>query len=410
MADIILYAIISFIVIEFIVTKTVDYLNLQTWNQPIPDELKDLYNQERLQKARAYAKENFQLRVISSTLSLVLIIGFLWCRGFAWIDEISAVVSPHPVIHSLVFFAILGFGSFVWQLPFSVYSTFVIEQKFGFNKTTISTFIADTVKSLLLGTMIGGGLLALLVYLFQWLGNYFWLAGWITVSAFTVFFATFYTSFVLPLFNKLKPLESGNLRTAIEKYASRVSFPLTNILVMDGSKRSTKANAFFSGLGSKKNIVLYDTLIQDLSEEEITAVLAHEVGHYKKKHIIKFMLLSIVQSGILFFLFGWLAKNPVMADVLGASKNNFHLSLITFSLLYSPVSLITGIFMNMYSRKNEYEADAFAKQTFSATPLISALKKLTTNQLGNPCPHPAFIFLHYSHPTLLQRIQSLSVS
>jgi STE24 endopeptidase len=407
MASVILYAIIAFIIVEFLITKTVDVLNLQTWDKPIPNELKELYSNEQFEKAKAYAKANAKLKTLSGTISFFITIGFLWFKGFAWIDALAASVSANNIVHSLVFFAIIGAGNFILQLPFSLYSTFLIEQQFGFNKTTVSTFIADTIKTILLSAVIGGGLLALLAFLFQLLGDKFWVAGWLIVSAFTLFFAAFYTTIFLPLFNKLSPLGDGDLRTAIEQYAAKVSFPLTNIFVIDGSKRSAKANAFFSGLGGKKNIVLYDTLIKDLSQDEITAVLAHEVGHYKKKHIQKSIALSVLQIGVMFFVFGWLASNPLMAEVLGAEKNNFHLSLITFSLLFSPVSLVTGILMHIYSRKNEYEADAYAKETFAATPLITALKKLTINHLGNPQPHPAFIFLHYSHPTLLQRMKAL---
>lgn len=407
MATIILYAIIAFILLEFIVSNSIDLLNLKTWDKPIPEVLRDLYDEAQYKKAKDYAKANAKLKAVSGTFSLVLIVAFLWLKGFAWINNMSIDFTENVMLQSLVFFAIIAGANYVLQLPFSLYGTFVIEQKFGFNKTTLTTYIVDTVKTIALGVIIGGGLLALLAYLFYWLGGDFWIAGWIVLSAFTLFFAAFYTSLLLPVFNKLSPLEAGDLRSAIEKYALKVAFPLTNIFVIDGSKRSSKANAFFSGLGGKKNIVLYDTLIKDLTQEEITAVLAHEVGHYKRKHVQKSMILSVLQIGIMFFVFGWLASNPIMAEVLGAKENNFHLSLITFSLLFSPISLATGILMNIYSRKNEYEADAYAKETFDAVPLITALKKLTVNHLGNPQPHPAFIFLHYSHPTLLQRIEAM---
>ena len=219
--------------------------------------------------------------------------------------------------------------------------------------------------------------------------------------------AMFYTSIFLPLFNKLEPLETGELRTAIETYATKVNFPLSKILVMDGSKRSSKANAFFSGIGSQKSIVLFDTLIKELSIEEITAVLAHEVGHYKHKHVFQSIVISLLQVGALLFIFGWLAASPVMAKVLGAHENSFHLSLVAFSLLYSPLSVLTGLLMNIFSRKNEYEADAYATQTFGAMPLISSLKKLYITALSNPNPHPAYVFVHYSHPTLLQRMRAM---
>jgi len=407
MATAILYAIIAFILVEFVFNKVIDMLNLSTWDKPIPNELKELYEQEKFEKAKAYAKANAKLATISGSISLVITLAMLWFYGFASIDTFAQNVSGNAIVQALVFFAFISVGSFVIGLPFSIYSIFVIEQKYGFNKMTVGLFIVDTIKNILLGLIIGGAVLALLTWLYTLLGSYFWVAGWVVVSIVTIFFAMFYTSFFLPIFNKLSPLEDGELRQAIEAYAKKVDFSLTNIFVIDGSKRSAKANAFFSGLGGKKSIVLYDTLIKDLSTEEITAVLAHEVGHYKKKHVQQSMVISVLQFGVMFLLFGWLSSFPLMAQVLGAKANNFHLSLITFSLLFSPVGTVTGILMHIFSRKNEYEADNYAKGTFSAAPLINALKKLTVNHLGNPQPHPAYIFMHYSHPTLLQRMRAM---
>ncbi|HLP22070.1 MAG TPA: M48 family metallopeptidase, partial [Chitinophagales bacterium] len=332
---------------------------------------------------------------------------FLWFKGFAWADELARSISASPILQSLIFFGILGLACSIIGLPFEIYETFVVEEKFGFNKTSPGLFIMDKLKGLLLAVVVGGGILALLTFLFGLLGNKFWIAAWIIVASFSILMAMFYTNWLLPLFNKLTPLEDGSLRQSIENYAAGVQFPLTNIMVMDGSKRSTKANAFFSGLGSKKNIVLYDNLIKDMNTEEITAVLAHEVGHYKKKHILQSMIISVLQMGFMFFVFGWLAAQPVMAEVLGAKENSFHLSLVTFSMLFAPISLITGILMNAFSRKNEYEADSYAKDTYSVTPMITALKKLSVNHLSNLQPHPAYVFFNYSHPTLLQRMRNL---
>jgi STE24 endopeptidase len=246
-----------------------------------------------------------------------------------------------------------------------------------------------------------------LTWVYYALPDKFWWIAWIIMTAFSLFFATFYTTLILPLFNKLEPLEAGSLRDSIEAYAQKVSFPLTNIFVIDGSKRSSKANAFFSGLGKKKAIVLYDTLLKDNTEEELTAILAHEVGHYQKNHIKQSMILGVVQTGVLFFLFGILSSSSALAGALGASANNFHIALIGFSMLYSPVSLLIGILMNMFSRKNEFEADAFAKETYDGAPLQSALKKLSVNHLSNLTPHPYYVFAHYSHPPLAQRLEAL---
>lgn len=408
MAQIILWLIVGFIVVEYILEKILEWLNLKTWNKPLPAEVAGLYDQEKYRQAQQYAATNFWFSIVSSTFSLFVSVGFLAAGGFALVNDWALQVSPLPVVQALLFFGVLLGASSVINLPFGIYKTFVIEQRFGFNKTTPGTFAADKLKGLVLGAVIGGGLLALLTWLFGVLGPWFWLAAWGVVTAFSVFFAMFYTTLLLPLFNKLTPLEAGPLRSAIERYAAQVKFPLTNVFVMDGSKRSAKANAFFSGLGSKKNIVLYDTLIKDLSTEEITAVLAHEVGHYQHKHVLKSMGISVVQMGLMFFLFNLLSESSVMAQALGAAENNFHLALVAFSLLYAPVSHVTGILFNLYSRKNEYEADSYARQTYSAGPLIDALKKLSVNHLSNLQPHPAYVFVNYSHPTLLQRIRNLT--
>ena len=384
-----------------------EYLNIQTWKYPVPEELKEQYKGESFTQAQLYAIDNYRLNTLSSTLSFCITIGFLWIQGFALVDHIVRQITHYSILQGLLFFTFIMIGSAIIQLPFSLYSTFVIEEKYGFNKTTIATFIADKAKATIVGAILGGIIYTLLAYLFGLLGGYFWLAGWVVVSGFSIFIAAFYTTVLLPIFNKLSPLGSGLLRDNIEAYCSTVSFPLNNIMVMDGSKRSSKANAFFSGMGSQKSIVLYDTLVSTLDTAEITAVLAHEVGHYQKKHITQSMLLSVLQIGVLFLLFGAVAQIPILAQVLGATNQSFYLSLITFSLLYSPVSTIVALLMNIFSRKNEYEADNYATATFGAEPLISALKKLHVNQLSNPQPHPAFVFVHYSHPTLLQRIRAM---
>jgi STE24 endopeptidase len=407
MTQTLLYIILAIIVAEFIFSKVLSYLNVRSWDKPLPDELKELYGDGKFEKAKAYALDNDRVSTISSWLFFVITLSFLYFKGFAWVDGIAHQISGNYILQGLIFFGIVGFASSIIGLPFDLYSTFVIEEKYGFNKTTPATFIADKLKGMLLGVIIGGGIYALLAYLFQLLGDHFWIAAWVVVSCFTLFIAAFYTSVLLPIFNKLTPLEAGELRSKIEQYASKVTFPLTNIMVMDGSRRSSKANAFFSGMGSRKSIVLFDTLINDMDTDEITAVLAHEVGHYKMKHVLQSMVLSVAQMGVLFFLFGWLAHNPLMGEVLGAKENTFYLSLVTFSLLYSPVSTVIGLFMNVFSRKNEYEADNYAKTTYGADPLISALKKLYVNTLGNPQPDPFYVFVNYSHPTLLQRIRAM---
>ncbi|MBP6732668.1 MAG: M48 family metallopeptidase, partial [Chitinophagales bacterium] len=311
MAPVILYVIIGFILFEFVLSKTLSYLNLKTWDKPLPAEVKDLYDAEKYANAKNYAIANNRLGTITSVVMLLITIAVLLAKGFAGADELARSVSPSPIVQSLVFFGIVAGISSIIGLPFDIYETFVLEEKFGFNKTTPLLFVTDKLKGLVLGIVVGGGILALLTFLYGLLGNKFWIAAWIVVASFSILLAMFYTNWLLPIFNKLTPLEDGPLRQSIERYAAKVAFPLTNIMVMDGSKRSTKANAFFSGLGSKKNIVLYDNLVNDMNTEEITAVLAHEVGHYKRKHVLQSMVISVVQMGIMFFIFGWLAANPL---------------------------------------------------------------------------------------------------
>ena len=250
-------------------------------------------------------------------------------------------------------------------------------------------------------------MLALIVFFYQLTGEWFWLITWIIVTLFTLFFTMFYTSILVPIFNKLTPLEEGELKTSLHNYAEKVHFPLKNIMVIDGSKRSAKANAYFSGIGPRKSIVLYDTLIENHSVEELVSVIAHEVGHYKKKHVQKNLVLSIIQTGILLYILGWTVDSPVLSQTLGAEQSSFHLGLLAFSLIFSPISFLIGILMNMYSRKNEFEADAYARETYNGEKLKEALKKLSVDNLSNLRPHPTYVFFHYSHPPLLERLKAL---
>jgi len=273
---------------------------------------------------------------------------------------------------------------------------------------TLSTFFIDKLKGYVLTALVGGLILSILIFIYTKTGNYFWILAWIFITLFTLFFSTFYTSLIVPIFNKLSPLEEGDLRAAINIYAKKVKFPLKNIFIVDGSKRSSKANAYFSGLGKSKSIVLYDTLVEKNTVEELVAVLAHEVGHYKKKHIQKGLALSIIQTGVMLFILGYALRSPELSQALGLSEPTFHIGLIAFGILFSPISTILGLFMNQFSRKNEYEADAYAKATHNKENLISALKRLSVDHLSNLKPHPAYVFFYYSHPTLLQRIKALN--
>lgn len=401
------YIIIAIIIISFIVDKILDALNAQHFNDALPKDLQDVYDETEYKKSQQYKATNYKFGLITSSFSLALTLAFLFLDGFEFVDNIARSFSDHPIMIALMFFGIIMIGSDIITTPFSYYATFVIEEKFGFNKTTKKTFFLDKIKGWLMTAIVGGGLLALIIWFYQSTGTYFWLYAWGLVSVFVLFMNMFYSKLIVPLFNKQKPLEAGTLRDRISEYAQTVGFKLDKIFVIDGSKRSTKANAYFSGFGSEKRVTLYDTLINDLEEEEIVAVLAHEVGHYKKKHIIFNLFASILMTGLMLYILSLFISNPLLSNALSVEIPSFHIGLIAFGMLYAPISEITGLIMNVFSRKFEYQADDYAKNTYKAEPLITSLKKLSKNSLSNLTPHPAYVFMHYSHPTLLQRIVNL---
>ena len=401
------YIIVLIIIVDFVIDKVLDALNARHFDDPIPKELKDVYDKEEYEKSQRYKKERYKFGMITSTFSVVLMLAFLYFDGFAYVDSIARSITENSILVVLIFFGIIMFASDLLTLPFSWYSTFVIEEKYGFNKTTKATFILDKLKSWVLMALLGGGILALITWFYQITQNDFWWYTWILLTIFTLFVTMFYAKLIVPLFNKQTPLPEGSLRSKIENYSEKVGFKLDNIFVIDGSKRSTKANAYFSGFGSEKRITLYDTLINDLEDEEIVSVLAHEVGHYKKKHVIVNITASIITTGFTLWLLSLFVGNPLLSQALGVSQPSFHIGLIAFGILYGPISEVTGLFMNYLSRKFEYQADDFAKNTYNSEALISGLKKLSKTSLSNLTPHKAYVFVHYSHPTLLQRYKNL---
>jgi len=408
MEQTILIIILAIIVFDYLLERTMDFLNSTRWSNELPSELKGIYDEEKYRKSQDYLKVNVKFGTLTSTISFVLILAMLVLGGFGWFDQLVRQFTEHPVLLAILFFGLLGIASDFISMPFQVYDTFVIEERFGFNRTTLRTFILDKVKGWFLSLLIGGGLLAAFVWFYSTTGQYFWLYAWVFFTGFSIFMAMFYSTLIVPLFNKQTPLEEGELRNAIESFANKTGFKLDNIFVIDGSKRSSKANAYFSGLGPKKRIVLFDTLINDHTTEELVAVLAHEIGHYKKKHSIKGMAISVVTSGLMLFLLGLFINMPGLSLALGGDQPSFHLGILAFGLLYSPVSMILGILGNITSRRHEYEADAFAAQKYEAAPLMEALKKLSVNNLSNLRPHPFNVFVGYSHPPLLQRLEHLS--
>ncbi|MGV6832736.1 MAG: M48 family metallopeptidase [bacterium] len=406
-AELIFIIIIAIIVINFFKDKILDALNAKHFNDELPNEISDVYDEDAYKKSQAYKNTKYRFGLLTSTFSFVVTLGFILLDGFQYVDAIARGMTDNSILIGLLFFGIIMIASDVISTPFGYYNTFVIEERFGFNKTTKKTFILDKIKGWIMTIVIGGGLLALIIYIYQLTQEQFWIYAWLTIAAFTLFMNLFYARIFVPIFNKQTPLEEGSLRDKIAAYAKTVGFTLDKIFVIDGSKRSTKANAYFSGFGSEKRVTLYDTLINDLEEEEIVAVLAHEVGHYKRKHIIFNLITSILLTGLTLFILSLCISSPLLSEALGVEIPSFHVGLVAFGLLYSPISEITGLVMNQLSRKFEYQADNYAKETYAADPLIISLKKLSKNSLSNLTPHPAYVFMHYSHPTLLQRIRNL---
>ena len=403
----VLFIFIGLTIFNFLFTTVLEYLNDKNWNDSIPNDLKGFYDYEKYQKAKTYKIDRGKISLLSSSISLILTLLMLYFFGFGLISEYAISLSDSIIIQSCIFFILFHLLTTLLGIPFSYYSTFIIEEKYGFNKTTIKTYIVDKIKGFIVSSLFIIVLTSLAVLAIEYFSSGFWLWLWIGLSLFIIFLNMFYADLIVPIFNKLIPLEKGELRTKIESYSKKVGYSLKNIFVIDGSKRSTKANAFFSGLGPRKTIALYDTLIEKYSDEELVSVLAHEVGHFKKKHILVSMFLTILQLGVMCYLFELCMNLEVIANSLGSSKMNFHIGIIAFSFLYSPIGLITGILMNVLSRKNEYEADKFAKDTYNGNFLELALKKLSVDSLSNLYPHPLYVFIHYSHPPLLKRLARL---
>ena len=398
---------IGLILFNYVFSNILELINSKNWKTHIPDEVKDFYDEKKYNKAREYKIETGRISFFSGTISFLISFGLIWFKGYGYLSNYIDLNFNSAFIKTSVFFLFFYLINFIISIPFSYYSTFYIEEKYGFNKTTIKTFILDKIKSVALSFLIGGTLIFLAMLVLDLFEKGYWLYLWIGLSAFVVFLNMFYAQLIVPIFNKLTPLDNGMLREKIEKYADKVGYSLKNIFVIDGSKRSTKANAFFSGLGPKKTIALYDTLIEKHSDEELVAVLAHEVGHFKKKHILLTLIISIIQLGLMSYLFEVCMSYNNIAEALGSSEMNFHIGLIAFSFVFSPIGLIIGIFLNILSRKNEFEADDYAKTTYDGNALQLALKKLSVDTLSNLYPHPLYVFVHYSHPPLIKRLSNL---
>ena len=404
----IFYFILFFVIVEYLVQQSLSMLNRRAASPSLPLELVGLYDKEKYAEQQRYFAENNRFGSIMNTATILAILILLFTGLLGWLDEWTREITSDSLLWStLLFFGILFLANELFSLPFEVYDTFVIEGRFGFNKTTPKTFIADQLKSLFVSLILGGVLLTIIVLLYGWLGHGFWVVACGVVVVFMLLLNMFYSQWIVPLFNKQTPLGEGVLRTEIENFAKRSGFCLDNIFVIDGSRRSTKANAYFSGLGSRKRVVLYDTLIDELTTEEIVAVLAHEIGHYKHRHTLQMLIVSVLNVILMFYLFSWTLDNIQFAEALGGNRSSFALSLVSFSLLYTPIGLVIGVLINVLSRKNEYQADNFAGQFGLSEALVSGLKKITVKALSNLTPHPLYVKVYYSHPTLLQRIAKL---
>ncbi len=405
-----IYAVIilATLLVDYLLDLITDVLNLKALRDQLPSEFKDVFDAEKYRKSQEYTRVRTRFGILTNTFNLVLLLAFWFSGGFNYLDQIVRGWDLGSIGSGLVYIGILMFARGLLSLPFSIYATFVIEERFGFNKTTAKTFVLDILKGTALGIVIGGAVLGAVLAFFQYAGEFAWLYCWIAVVLFSLFMQFIAPTWIMPLFNKFTPLEEGELREAILNMARKVKYPLENVFVMDGSKRSTKSNAFFTGFGKHKRIALFDTLVEKHTVRELVAVLAHEIGHYKKKHILKGMLISIVHTGIMFYLLSIFLSHRGLFDAFYMEQPSIYAGLIFFGMLFSPIEMILSVFMQIFSRKNEYEADRFAVEaTGDPESMIQALKKLSADNLSNLTPHPLYVFLHYSHPPVLERIKAI---
>ena len=408
-SDWLLAGIVAFILIDFVMGSVLEYLNEKSKNVPMSSVAAEIFSADDYAKSLEYGTAKYEVERLTSTLNTVVILSAIILGWFAWLDEAIRERIGNDLLVTVAFFGILILAVMLANLPVSYYSTFVIEEKFGFNKTTKKLFVVDSIKQIILSIALGLPVIYLIAWIYQSLESQFWLVGWLAVSAISLFMFIFGTRIFLPMFNKLKPLPEGELRSEVEAYCQSQGFPLSKLWEMDASKRSTKLNAFFSGMGKVKIIGLYDTLIEKLTTKETVAVLAHEVGHYKRKHVFTMFAFSNVQTLVIFVLLGSLLGNPNLSRALGSDTPSFHLSMIAFFMLFTPVSTLLGLVDNSFSRYNEYQADQYAIDTYPGGRdyMHSALKKLSVESLKNLNPHPWYVAVHYTHPPILERLANL---
>ena len=396
------------IVLDFLLNGLADYLNLRMLRHEVPEPFEGVYEPDRYRKSQEYLKVNTRFGWIAAGFDVIVMLGFWFGKGFPLLDQWVRSFDFGPVISGLVYMGILVLFKGILALPFSVYATFVIEERFGFNQTTWPTFLLDLAKGVLLAVLLGMPLLAGVLVFFEYAGANAWWFCWIAVTLYMLGVQFIAPTWIMPLFNKFTPLDDGELKSAILAYAGSINFPIENVYVMDGSRRSRKSNAFFTGFGRHRRIVLFDTLIKQHTNAELLAVLAHEMGHYKKKHILQSMVLGILQMGIMLYLLSIFISYQGLFDAFYMPQKSVYAGLIFFGMLYSPLGFFIGIFMQMLSRKNETEADRFSVETTrDPGAMVAALKQLSMHNLSNLLPHPLYVFLNYSHPPVLERIRAI---
>ncbi|MBQ0025613.1 MAG: M48 family metallopeptidase [Bacteroidales bacterium] len=408
MVQILFWTIIAIVIAEFALNTTLTVLNIKSSKEPVPEILADVYDSKQYGRQQAYSMQRRKFSLIAGTFSTAVTLAIFASGLFATFDGAARSLSGSPVVRTLIFWGIFYLISWLINIPFDIYSTFVIEERFGFNKTTRVTFISDLFKELAMNLLILGTILSLCNWIYTLTPDCFWILAWAAISLFSLFIQYFYSQLIVPLFNRQTPLPEGELRSAIESFARKVDFKVKDIYVMDSSKRSTHANAYFTGFGRRKRIVLYDTLIEQLDTEEIVSVLAHEAGHCKYKHNIISTAASLATTLLMLYIFNLVISSNALAAAAGAQEASFHLNLAIFSLLYTPVNIVTDVISNIISRRHERQADEFARRNGFGEPLVRGLKKLSARSLGNLTPHPFTVFVEYSHPTLKQRVEALS--
>lgn len=405
------FVIVAILVSDFVLEQGLEWLNLKALSTQLPDGLKHIYDPEQYRHSQQYEREQIKFSFISSATIFAVLMSMLLGHGFAWLNQWVCHITSHPILQCLLFFGSIGLGLKIITLPFSIYSTFCLEARYGFNHTTPRLFFTDECKNLLISIVFGAGILSLITWFYGVTTQFFWIYAWLLITTVSLLTSSLYTTLIVPLFNKLEPLPEGSLKSAIHQLAAQMEFNLNDIFTIDSSKRSSKGNAYFSGFGHRKSIVLYDTLIEDLPENEVIAVLAHEIGHYKEKHILWGMCFSTLHNGIMLFLLSLCISSPALSNALSIAQPSFHVGLMAFVLLYSPVSLIMDLGMNYMTRKFELQADLFSSTyTHEKDDLIKALCTLSVKNLTNLTPHPWYVIFNYSHPPLLQRIQNIEAS